>query len=156
MGNEEYFSALNKLINRELTIAQLVDVLDRLKTTGKESLAVQLYKIWIEFNPDDPWVCIACFNCAALVASSSGDLADAQQLLERAVRVKPDFLPAYINLGTIQERAGLLSRAVSTWWELANYLEKVSPQSIRHKKLALNQIARVLEECKKDENAELV
>ena len=75
------------------------------------SQARELYDIWIKANGDDPKVQVALFNNSAL-ATEQGDDVSAEGDLREALARDPNFLPAYINLGSVLERAGAIDVAL--------------------------------------------
>lgn len=112
-----------------------------------------LYDAWIERHPDDPLLYAVLFNYGVAL-TDLGDLAGAQACLQRSIGLKPDFMPARINLGRLHERQGVLDQAVLQWTQVTASLAALTASSIGHKVTALNQTARVLEERHQDETAE--
>ena len=86
--------------------------------------------------------------------ADAGKLAPARELLERAVALNPEFMPAYINLGRVYERLGMVSLAVVQWSAVAAKLAPITGAALSHKTTALNQSARALETASQDEAAE--
>ncbi len=129
--------------------------------TNAESLAANqdagssaiLYKSWIAYNPTHPGLHAAYFNYAIALANS-GDRAGAINALRECIRIKPDFGPAYVNLGRILEDAGDAGAAVSQWLTFVNQLKEIEGGSVKHKIMALQQIGRVLESHEQDGPAE--
>jgi predicted O-linked N-acetylglucosamine transferase (SPINDLY family) len=112
-----------------------------------------LYDSWIGSHLDDPLLYAVLFNYSVAL-TDFGDLAGAMACLERAIQLKPDFMPPYINLGRLHERRGALDQAVLQWTHVTRSLAEVTEASITHKVTALNQAARVLETRHQDEPAE--
>jgi predicted O-linked N-acetylglucosamine transferase (SPINDLY family) len=113
----------------------------------------QLYEAWIAHNGGDLLLYAVLFNYGVFL-TDTGDLGGARTCLERAIAVKPDFMPPYINLGRIYERMGSADLAVRQWTEVTRALAEVNAGSLLHKITALNQTARVLETRNQDEAAE--
>ena len=126
------------------TISELFREAEALEATGNAAEAVELYKRWIAFNPEDPHLAAALFNFA-VVAQRSGDSFGAINALRQAIRVNPDFHPPYINLGRLLEDAGQAGEASASGWPCPTGSRPVTGQALRHKLMALQQVGRVLE-----------
>jgi predicted O-linked N-acetylglucosamine transferase (SPINDLY family) len=96
---------------------------------------------------------VALFNDAVL-QSQFNDLNGAVSSFREAIRLKPDFLPPRINLGTALERLGDRPGAVEQWLQVVNQSAAVTAESISHKTVALKQIGRVFEEARDNPSAE--
>ncbi len=144
MSNTVFLSTVTKITAHDLGLVSLIETAAELVGAGHPDQAVQVYKIWLRFNPKDPLAHAAHFNAAALL-SQMGDLTGARKALEDALAANPDFLPAYINLGVVLERLGLPHDAVTQWTSLASRLAPVTGNAISYKATALKQISRVLE-----------
>ncbi|NQE60645.1 N-acetylglucosamine transferase [Caulobacter sp. RHG1] len=120
----------------------------------KPALADQAYNIWIRFHPDHPQLCVAHFNRAVL-QSGLGDNVAAVASLEAAIALNADFLPAYVNLGGLQERLGLHELAIATWETGANRPAVMNGMGVSYAFTCLKQIARVLGEMQQPSRAEL-
>jgi len=145
---------LRKLTAEGCPLGDLITLASELGTEGQAALADQAYKIWIQFNPDHPQLPVALFNRAVL-QSTLGDNAGAAVSLEQAIQRNPDFLPAYVNLGGIQERAGLGELAIATWEAGANRPVVISGADAGYAFTCLKQIARVLVDMHQPARAEL-
>lgn len=136
-----------------LTIESLLQEAERLETSGQGDAACNLYKNWIALNGRDPLLHAALFNYSVAMARR-GDRAGAINALRESIRVKPDFFPPYINLGRQLEDAGMTGGAITEWLELTKRLGAVNGANVRHKLMALQQLARVLEGVQHDAAAE--
>src|SRR5581483_12525920 len=67
-----------------------------------------------------------------------------------------NFIPAYINLGSVVERMGAPDLAVAQWSAAVEKLNSITGLATSHKVTALNQMARVLERQHQDARAEEV
>ncbi len=143
MADTEALAVLQKITSEGLSLGDLIHVAGQLTASGQLEMVEQVYKIWIQFNADHPQLFIALFNCAALQSSIGGAPA-AVVNLERAVALNPDFLPAYINLGGLRERAGDLEAAVGIWNEAATRAQAVTGSNAAYVFAANKQIARAL------------
>jgi len=142
MSDTVFFAALQRLTAGPFSLAELIDAATTLNAAGRTDLARQLYKLWIRLNPTEPHRHVAQFNCAVL-ESDAGDLKTASELLHDAIAANPDFLPAYINLGGVQERSGAPDQGIETWKALLGRVAPVTGASIEMKVTALKQIGRV-------------
>src|SRR5262249_21958324 len=102
---------------------------------------------------DSPLLYAIYFNYGNLLGGG-GDLQAGIDALIEAIRLNPDFLSTYLNLGMMLERAGNLREAVARWYDAVNRLKGVSLESIGYKTMALKHIARILESSGIDANAE--
>jgi predicted O-linked N-acetylglucosamine transferase (SPINDLY family) len=126
------------------SIADLFREAEGLDANRNAAAAVELYKRWIAFNPEDPHLAAALFNLA-VVAQRNGDSCGAINALREAIRLNPDFHPPYINLGRLLEDHGQAGQAVSQWLALSGRLSALNGPARRHKVMALQQVGRVLE-----------
>lgn len=148
MSENAFLVALEKTTSGALNLNDLLGTAELLVRGGQASLARQLYRVWARINPDDPLAKVAYFNCAVL-DSEAGDFAQAEDALRRAIAIDPDFMPAYINLGSALERLGRADQAVMQWKALADRLASVTPNAYDFKLTAMKQIARVLSDNQK-------
>ena len=145
-------AALAQAAARQLPVAGLIDYATQLAAV-RRSMAATLYKTWIAFNADHPGLHAIYFNYAVCLADSD-DIAGAVNALRETIRLKPDFGPPHINLGSLLERSGQPGQAVETWLSLVTNLAAVTPEAVSYKLLALKQTGRVLEAANKDDAAE--
>ncbi|PIB93288.1 N-acetylglucosamine transferase [Caulobacter sp. FWC2] len=145
---------LSTLTAEGCSLGDLITLASDLGAGGQPALADQAYKIWIKFNAEHPQLSVALFNRAVLQAAL-GDNPGAAASLEQAIKINPDFLPAYVNLGGIQERAGLAELAVATWEAGANRQVVISGVGAGYAFTCLKQIARLLGDMHQSARAEL-
>lgn len=136
-----------------LELAGLIHACETLKAHGLAARGLDLYKTWIAFNGTHPLLYAAYFNYG-MVLSDSGDVPGSVNVLREAVRLKPDFLPAQINLGNALERLGQVGAAVTAWNGLVSGLPALTGENLNFKTIALKQIGRVLETSNSDALAE--
>jgi len=127
-----------------MTITELFSEAARLEAQGDTAAAVSLYESWVALHPDDPHLHAALFNYA-VVEGRAGNKYGAINTLRHAIQLKPDFQPAYINLGRLLEDVGRGGDAVAQWTALVNQMGTVNGEGIKHKLMALQQMGRVLE-----------
>jgi predicted O-linked N-acetylglucosamine transferase (SPINDLY family) len=154
MADVDTLDLLSKLTAEGTSLGDVITLAASLGQEGRTALADQAYKVWIRFNAEHPQVCVALFNRSILQAAL-GDSPGAAASLEQAIVLNPDFLPAYVNLGGIQERAGMGEVAVSTWEAGANRPGVMSGSSVGYAFTCLKQIARILGDMSQPARAEI-
>ena len=141
-------SPLAALIERtrtgQLSLVELFQITESFNNAGQKAQAADFFKTWIAFNDGNPLLHIAYFNYAVTL-SQLGDTPGAIQSLRAAVRLKPQFGPAHINLGRALEDCGLTGQAIQQWREFADATGEITPDRIAHRLMALQHIGRVLE-----------
>jgi predicted O-linked N-acetylglucosamine transferase (SPINDLY family) len=153
MSEEVFLTALQRITAGTLPLGELIDTASKFSAAGLKPFARQLYKVWIKFNREDPLVFVALFNCAEL-DEKTGDRSAAIDSLLAAIKVKPDFQPAYINLGGLLERAGAPNYAIDQWNKVANQSVQITGEAVDFAITALKQAARVLNDHKINDGAE--
>ena len=136
-----------------LDLGALIQACETLKGHGRLAGTTDLYKNWIAFNPDHPLLYAAYFNYG-MVLSELQDLPGSVNALREAARIKPDFLPAQINLGNALERLGQLGPAVTAWNAVVGQLPAITGENLNYKTIALKQLGRVFETSNSDALAE--
>jgi len=147
--------ALKRALEKNLPVMELLGLTDQLNKGGEATLAIALYRAWIECNSDNPILHAIYFNYA-VVLTGANELAAARAAHAEAIRLKPDFYPPYINLGHVLDRLGAGGDAVLTWQQLVTRLAGITGETINFKTVALKQIGRVLERGFLDAHAEEV
>lgn len=142
MNDDEYSNVLKSAATAALSAAELINAATVLEAEGKKTLAQRLYRTWIGSNSQNPLLPVALFN-GAVLDSHLGEIEEAIASLETAIRLKPDFMPPYINLGSLYEKAGQADRAVTLWQTVVNQPTRISGDAVKYAKAALIQIARV-------------
>lgn len=136
-----------------LSIEQLIDAASRYTALRQIEPARQLYRSWISHHPADPLLFVAHFNCSAL-DTQIGDTDAAMASLRQAIALNADFMPAYINLGGMLERAGAPTEALELWRSVVNRPAPINGNAISYVTTALKQMARVLSDHQQIETAE--
>lgn len=154
MADLDALEMLSKLTADGCSLGDVITLASNLATGGQPALADQAYKVWIKFNPDHPQLCVALFNRSVLQAAL-GDNVAAAASLEQAIQINPEFMPAYVNLGGLQERAGLQELAIATWEAGANRPIVLNGMGVSYAFTCLKQIARLLGEMHQPARAEL-
>jgi predicted O-linked N-acetylglucosamine transferase (SPINDLY family) len=150
---EVFSTAIKEVHERSLTIGGLFGHAEKLKELGQPQLAAEIYKTWIAYNADHELLYAAYFNYGVALGEASDRMASINALRE-CIRLKPDFHPAYVNLGRALEDGGDVGLAVAQWMGIVEGLSAVTGESVKHKVMALQQIGRVLESVERDEAAE--
>ncbi|HJV40420.1 N-acetylglucosamine transferase [Caulobacter sp.] len=154
MADLDTLDMLSKLTAEGCSLGDAITIAAELSQAGKPAVADQVYKIWARFNPEHPQLCVALFNRSVL-QSALGDNAGAAASLEQALARNPDFMPAYVNLGGLQERAGLHELAVATWEAGANRPAQINGMAANYVFTCLKQIARLLGDIHQPARAEM-
>ena len=149
----QFTGVIRRIMARDCTAMDLIAAAESLAALGAADLVCQIYRSWIEHNPDDALLAAMQFNLGT-VLSAMGNHPAAKQAFLAAIARNPDFLPPHINLGTILEREGDPQQAIACWMQVANRLGAVNGESIYHRTTALKQIGRVLEAARQPANAE--
>ena len=144
MAHEIFLASVKKMTEQNLTISELIENVEKLRSAGEKEAVFQLYQLWIKLNQENPFLYAAYFNYAVIL-SETGDLSGSRDCLQRALELNPDLYPAYINLGSTLERLGDIQGAVTQWRALVDKLAIVTGTAIDFKTMALKQIGRVLE-----------
>lgn len=153
MQGNVFLSALQNITAGRCSIGEVIDAATALAAAGESGLAEQIYKVWVSFNETHPHLYVAYFNCAS-VQSQIGNLAGAEESLVKALALKPDFYPGYINLGNVLERGGSVDRAMEQWQAIVDRLPTVTGSAIDHKLTAIKQLGRVFIDHHRPANAE--
>jgi predicted O-linked N-acetylglucosamine transferase (SPINDLY family) len=154
MADVDTLDLLSKLTAEDCSLGELITIAAGLGAGGQPALADQAYKVWIRFHPEHPQLCVALFN-RSILQSALGDNAGAAASLEQAIALNADFMPAYVNLGGLQERAGLHEMAIATWETGANRSVIPSGMGVNYAFTCLKQIARLLGDISQPARAEL-
>ena len=153
MSNDVLSKALIQSMSRNFSVTELVRTAETLKASGQSDSVETLYGSWLRHNVDHPLAYAIYFNYSVIL-SEVGRLNEAREALEKALALNADFMPAYINLGRILERQGMVGGAVVQWSVVAAKLAAINGTNLSHKITALNQSARALEAANQDESAE--
>ena len=152
--SSDFFSTKkNQAISRQLPVGDLIVAAELLATRGELRSAADLYKTWIEHNSDHGLLFAVYFNWGAALMAVR-DYPASIEAFRGAIRLKPDFHVAIINLGRVLEENGQRDEAIEQWLGLVNTLAGVNGKTVADKTMALQQIGRVLEAMKNDVAAE--
>jgi predicted O-linked N-acetylglucosamine transferase (SPINDLY family)/glycosyltransferase involved in cell wall biosynthesis len=135
-----------------LAIVELFDAAQQLTDAKQADIAIQLYQLWLK-STNSPLAYAVHFNLGVTL-SNAKDPAGAEIAYRNALSLKPDFIEAYLNLGTLQENQGQPELALETWGKV---LEIISPANLNDQPFytrALNNLGRLLEIRKRYPEAE--
>jgi len=153
MSSELFAEAVRRSASRDYGVADLLVAIDSLSRQGEKALMLELYRIWLRYNPEDPLACAVWFNFGTAL-SEQRDFVGAKAALQEAIKANPSFVPPYVNLGNVCEKLGTLDEAVVQWTNAANLVAAVTTENLTYKLTALKQIGRVLEQGRIDARAE--
>src|ERR1700677_3413596 len=131
-GDVDYASAAQKATKRSLTVMEMIAWTDQFRAAGQSERAISLYQTWIDHNQDDLLLYAVYFNYGILL-NNAGKTAEAAHALEQAIRIHPDFLPPYINLGGIYETMRGNPDALNQWYQIVDKLQSVNKDNITYK-----------------------
>lgn len=135
------------------SLAELVEQTHLLESQNLKEQACVAYQIWLRAGKHPRLAHAALFNLGSL-QQSLGHLDNAQATYLQCLELAPSFGQAYINLGLLQERCGLVDAALQTW---SRYLGQRMLKTHTDTELqctALNHIGRVQEGRKRYDLAE--
>ncbi|WP_317204581.1 TylF/MycF/NovP-related O-methyltransferase [Janthinobacterium sp.] len=126
-----------------LPIVELFSVCQLHIQAARTADAVALYRLWLEHTVSEVAYAVL-FNLAVSLGNQNDD-AGAEESYRRALALKPDFIEAHLNLGTLLERRGLPVEAL-TLWNRVTALARPEVAGERDFYLqALNNLGRLLE-----------
>lgn len=125
-------------VGKRLLGMPLFDLLATLAEVPRRDrfLGAELYRLWIEQQPDSPMRHAAWFNLGVELGAA-GDTRNAITAYRNALAFKADLYQAAINLGLMLESSGERGAALETWQQAV--------QSDEHRLLLLNNYGRLLE-----------
>ena len=129
-----------------LAFEHVVQIVEQLGANRGEPAAIGLYRAWIAANSAGARLLHAAWFNLGVELSRAGAPQDAVLAYRSALALKPDFHPAAINLGLLQEQFATPEAALDTWGQA------IQPDAIRT--ALLNQRARLLEQIGRLEEAE--
>jgi predicted O-linked N-acetylglucosamine transferase (SPINDLY family) len=136
-----------------ITIGQLFALAEQYKASGQKTAAIELYKSWIAYHPNDAFLYAAYFNYGTTL-NDAKDRFGAINAFRESARLKPDFYQAHLSLGLTLEQIGRKGEAITEWLGVSTALAAVAGETIAHRSYALEQIGRVLESLDRDGPAE--
>lgn len=135
-----------------LSLIDLFNAAQHLTDANQPDVAIRLYQLWLK-STQSPLAYAAHFNLGVTLGNAKDPVA-AENAYRTAIRLKPDFIEAHLNLGTLQENQGQPEQALDTWGKV---LEIINPQDVNDQPFytrALNNLGRLLEIRKRYPEAE--
>lgn len=133
-------------------MVELLAETERLNAADQQGPSIALYRIWLE-HTQSPLAYAVNFNLGVAL-SDSKDHAGAEQAYRRAIGLKPDFIPARLNLGTLLENQGRIDEALAQWRGILNLGNSVLSADRPLHLQALNNLGRLLEITRQFQEAE--
>ncbi|ENN88625.1 hypothetical protein RHSP_64248 [Rhizobium freirei PRF 81] len=134
----------NRARNQQLSLPELLPIVETLSTTGQAVLAADLYSAWIAFNDTHPLLHIIYFNYSVTLRQL-GDVAGAINALRACLRIDSRFGQAHVNLGRALEDCGLTGQAVQQWRSYLETTNEITADRASHRLMVLQHVGRVLE-----------
>ncbi|MBF0183975.1 MAG: tetratricopeptide repeat protein [Magnetococcales bacterium] len=150
--NRLFADGAARAIEHSLPVPELLQLASQLSDNGESQKMVDLYRIWLAYNGEDPLAHAIHFNLGTCLSQGS-DLALAHVAFQEAIRLNPDFYPAYINLGGLLDRSASPQEAIACWQKVIERLPAIRGDTIEYKLAALKQIARVATQPEQAEEA---
>lgn len=135
--------AFTQAAQDRLSVSELFGAAQRLAEAKHADIAIDLYRLWLA-HTSSPLAYAAQFNLAVLLGGTADDAA-AEAAYRTALAQNPDFLEAYLNLGTLLERNGRPEEALAAWQALLDQVDQRGRADQGLYIQALNNLGRLLE-----------
>jgi predicted O-linked N-acetylglucosamine transferase (SPINDLY family) len=135
-----------RLCLAEMSIADVVDVVDTLKVKDGETRSITLYRCWIAQSEHKPRQLYPAWYNLGVQFVAAEATSDARAAFETALALKPDLAAAAINAGLCREELGDVKGALGVWGKAL--------QSDGDRIALLNHRGRLLEKFKHFDEAE--
>lgn len=136
----------------QLGLGELISATEQLRASHQTHQAIELYRLWLA-HTESPLAYAACFNLGVTLADA-GDAPGAEQAYRQVLSLKPEFVQAHLNLGTLLEQQGQFDAALALWYEALNYGNLASREDKSLRLQVLNNLGRLLENTKQLDVAE--
>lgn len=134
-----------------LSLVDLLTEAERLTAQGCRDDAISLYRTWLTHTASPAGYAIH-FNLGVLQGEAKD--AAAEQSYRTSLALKPDFIEAHLNLGTLLEQQGRIAEALAQWRKVLDLGNVVLSANRQLHLQALNNLARRLEIDKRLNEAE--
>ncbi|WP_183688325.1 glycosyl transferase [Rhizobium lusitanum] len=138
---------------QRLSFTDLFQFAESRSAAGQKLEAAEVYKVWIAFNENHPFLHLVYFNYSVTLRQW-GDVAGSIHALRACLKLDPRFGPAHINLGRALEDSGIATQAILQWRSFVELTAESTPDRLTHRLLALQHIGRVMENAGLLEDAE--
>lgn len=135
-----------------LSLIGLFGFAQQLTESRQPERAAALYQLWLQ-HTQSPVAYAAHFNLAITLGNLK-DKVGAEQAYRAAIAFKPDFLEAYLNLGTLLEGMGQPEEALNTWRRVLAVVDPIVANDRPFHTQAFNNLGRLLEIQKRYPEAE--
>jgi predicted O-linked N-acetylglucosamine transferase (SPINDLY family) len=125
---------------------QIIQAVDRIGGNRGDPAAIALYRDWIAVHTGGAHMLHGAWFNLGVELSRAGAVADALLAYRSALALKPDFYPAAINLGLLNEQLGRKDAALQIWGQAI--------QANDARTALINQRARLLEQRGRLDEAE--
>jgi predicted O-linked N-acetylglucosamine transferase (SPINDLY family) len=126
-----------------LPIIELFTVCGALQDVGELQRATLMYQLWLS-RTASPVAYAVLFNYGVCLAELKDDAA-AEDAYRKSLALKPDFIEAHMNLGTLLERKGEVPEALALWNNVTAIANPAVPADRPFHIQALNNLGRVME-----------
>ncbi len=130
----------------------LLALADKLTGANQNAHAAELYRQWLRFN-HTALDYIIRFNLGVTLSQLNA-LTEAEAEYRRAIEQKADFVQAWFNLGTVQERLGQPQAALDTWQSLLDKSLVTADSNRELYLMVVNALGRLCEEQRQFATAE--
>lgn len=124
-----------------LPLTELFTTAECLNQAKQSVQAVALYRTWLDHN-ESPIAYAAWFNYGVNLGNQN-EHAAAEQAYRQAIALKPDFIEAHLNLGTLLERVGQPEAALDIWRKVPGMGDPQQDKALHVQ--AYNNLGRLLE-----------
>lgn len=137
------------------SLSELISVCQKLEKEGQYKEIECIYREWIAANSVHPHLHLVHFNHACQL-TALGRQPEAIQSLAAALKLKPEFLHAHVNLGWLLSASGGHDNALRHWQKVSENLSGINGETLQLKILALRNTAKLLLDHRRFSQAESV
>jgi predicted O-linked N-acetylglucosamine transferase (SPINDLY family) len=134
---------LDRSASGKMSVVELFQAAQQLTGLQRPDDTVTLYRNWLAHTPS-PLAYAVHFNLGVSLFGLE-DIAGAEQCYRQAIAIKPDFIEAHLNLGTLLEQRKEFDEALALWGKVPGYVKAGAPGDRALHVQALNNIGRLLE-----------
>jgi predicted O-linked N-acetylglucosamine transferase (SPINDLY family) len=134
-------------------LMQVVRHCEGLAATGQTEQAMQVYRQFLQHHRGG-LAYVGLFNLSVL-QSQIGQKMEAEASMRQAIRLKPDFFPSHMNLGTLLEGLGRQEEAVAVWKAALEMPEIEAPEHVDSLVQIANNLGRLQEILRRYDEAEV-
>lgn len=125
------------------TIAQVVQQAEALMNAGQRDAAIAHYQQWLASAKGAPGAHLIWFNLGTELSKT--DNAAGEAAYREAIGIAPDFVQAWVNLGSRLDALGKAQEALTAWRHARDLARKAANPDTELERMALNNLGRVLE-----------